>query len=63
MKSDQKIKELKENQNELKDKIQQDKLIDFGLSCFFHENGSLSKYYSLKDNLNFVDTFRYVSLN
>jgi serine/threonine protein kinase len=38
-------------------------LIDFGLSCSFYENGSPSKHYKLKDNLNFVGTLRYASLN
>ena len=45
LKNQQKIIELKENQNELKNKIQQDKLIDLFLSFSFHENGSLPKYY------------------
>ena len=38
-------------------------LIDFGLSCSFLEGGNTSKHYKIKNNLSFVGTLRYASLN
>ena len=38
-------------------------LIDFGLSCSFLEGGLNSKHYKIKENLSFVGTLRYASLN
>jgi len=38
-------------------------LIDFGLSCYYLESGIGSKHYKIKNNLSFVGTLRYASLN
>ena len=38
-------------------------LIDFGLSCSYYEHELSTRHYKLKDNLNFVGTLRYASLN
>ena len=38
-------------------------LIDFGLSCSFLEGGNTSKHYKIKNNLSFIGTLRYASLN
>jgi casein kinase 1 len=38
-------------------------LIDFGLSCSFLEGGISPKHYKIKNNLSFVGTLRYASLN
>ena len=38
-------------------------LIDFGLSCSYYEHELNMSHYKLKDNLNFVGTLRYASLN
>ena len=38
-------------------------LIDFGLSCSFLEGGISYKHYKIKNNLSFVGTLRYASLN
>ena len=38
-------------------------LIDFGLSCHYLESGIGSKHYKIKNNLSFVGTLRYASLN
>ena len=38
-------------------------LIDFGLSCSYLEGYSGAKHYKIKNNLNFIGTLRYASLN
>ena len=38
-------------------------LIDFGLSCSYYEHELSTRHYKLKDNLNFIGTLRYASLN
>ena len=38
-------------------------LIDFGLSCSFLEGGISYKHYKIRNNLSFVGTLRYASLN
>ena len=38
-------------------------LIDFVLSCYYLESGIGSKHYKIKNNLSFVGTLRYASLN
>ena len=38
-------------------------LIDFGLSCSYYEHDYTTKHYKMKENLNFIGTLRYASLN
>ena len=38
-------------------------LFDFGLSCFYWENGDSTKHYKMKNRLKFIGTLRYASLN